>query len=106
MSMLANFLQAIAQILDTILYLIIILILVRALISWVNPDPYNPIVQFLRRSTDPLLKPFRKILPPWRTGGIDFSPFMATLVLVFLKIFIVQSLLDYVFRLRGGRGFL
>jgi YggT family protein len=100
MFVLANFLMAVAQILDMVLNFGIILILIRALISWVNPDPYNPIVQVLYRSTEPLLRPFRRLLPPWRTGGIDFSPFVATLLLVFVKILVVQTILDYAATLR------
>jgi len=102
MYVLANFLSALAQILDMVLNFFIIIILIRALISWVSPDPYNPIVQFLYRATEPLLRPFRKLLPPWRTGAIDFSPFLATLLLVFIKILVVQSILDYAYQLKGG----
>lgn len=105
MFVLANFLVAIAEILNMILNFLIILILIRAFISWVNPDPYNPIVRFLHSSTEPMLRPLRRLLPPWRTGGIDFSPFIATLVLVFLRIVVVQSLYDYVASLKRGPFF-
>ncbi|MBI2839616.1 MAG: YggT family protein [Acidobacteria bacterium] len=99
----ANFLSAMAQILDMILQFMIVLIVVRAFISWVNPDPYNPIVRFLHSSTEPMLRPFRRFISPWKTGGIDFSPLIVIVLLVFIRILIVQSLVDWAFRIRGGR---
>jgi YggT family protein len=64
------------------------LVIAAALVSWVSPDPRNPIVQFLYRTTEPILRPFRRILPPRKTGGIDFSPLLVILVIVFLKVFL------------------
>jgi len=61
------------------------LIIITALISWVSPDPRNPIVRFLYRATEPILRPFRRILPPSRTGGIDFSPLLVILLIFFIK---------------------
>ena len=75
----------------------VLLILVRALISWVNPDPFNPVVQFLTRTTEPILNPIRRILPPM---GIDISPVIAFLAIIFLKSFLVSTLLDIGMRLR------
>ena len=49
-------------------------IIAAALITWVSPDPRNPIVTILRQVTEPVLAPARRLLPPWRTGGLDFSP--------------------------------
>ena len=49
-------------------------IIAAALITWVSPDPRNPVVMLLRRVTEPVLAPDRRLLPPWRTGGLDFSP--------------------------------
>jgi len=49
-------------------------IIAAALITWVSPDPRNPIVRVLRQITEPVLAPARRLLPPWRTGGLDFSP--------------------------------
>ncbi|MBE9535769.1 MAG: YggT family protein, partial [Proteobacteria bacterium] len=65
-------------------------IIARAVISWVNPDPYNPIVQFLYKATDPLLYRVRRRMPDF--GGIDFSPIIVILVIVFLQSFLVQTL--------------
>jgi YggT family protein len=69
------------------------IIIIRALISWVSPDPYNPIVQFLRSATDPLLYRVRRWLPV-SFGGIDFSPIIVIAGILFLQAFLVQSLLD------------
>ena len=79
----SNFIAATASIVDIILTILYWLILIRALISWVNPDPLNPIVQFLQRTTEPLLAPIRSILP-WRLRmGIDISPLIAFLLILF-----------------------
>jgi YggT family protein len=75
------FLEVIFAILSVIQWLVII----AAVISWVSPDPRNPIVQFLYRTTEPILRPFRKILPPRRTGNIDFSPILVILLIIFIK---------------------
>jgi YggT family protein len=61
------------------------LVIIAAVISWLNPDPRNPIVQFLYKTTEPLLRPFRRLLPPGRTGGIDFSPLVLILLIVFIE---------------------
>jgi len=92
-----NVLQALAVIVDYVLWLYMWVIIARALISWVNPDPWNPIVQFLQRVTEPVLYPIRR-----RMGfamGIDLSPIIALLVIVFLQVALVQSLKDLAFRM-------
>jgi len=76
------------------------LILIRAVMSWVSPDPFNPIVQFLEKSTEPILYPIRKILPFNFRSGIDISPIIAFLAIMFLKSFLVSTLLDLAARLR------
>lgn len=68
--------------------------------SWVNPDPFNPIVQFLEKTTEPILYPIRKILPFNFKLGIDISPVIAFLVIMFLKSFLVNTLLDLAVRLK------
>lgn len=95
----SNFLGALAHILDIVLTILYWLILVRAVISWVNPDPYNPIVQFLYKTTEPMLYPIRKILPLDFRFGIDISPIIAFLLIFFLKSFLVKTLLDLSLRL-------
>jgi len=79
-------LAAVLEILLILLTMIQWLVIAAALVSWVSPDPRNPIVQFLYRMTEPLLRPFRRILPPSRTGGIDLSPLFVILLVIFLKI--------------------
>jgi YggT family protein len=99
MFILANFLMATATVLSLVLTLYMYLVIARALISWVNPDPYNPIVRFLNNATEPLLRRLRRVLPLF-AGGIDFSPLVVILALYFLEQFLVQSLRDLAFAMR------
>jgi YggT family protein len=69
------------------------IIIAAALISWVNPDPRNPIVMFLRRVTEPVLEPVRRLLPPWKTGGLDLSPLIVLIAIQFIERVILRSLL-------------
>jgi YggT family protein len=100
MFVLSSFLVATAHILDVILTALYWLILVRALISWVNPDPNNAIVQFLYKTTEPILYPIRKMLPVSLRFGIDISPIIAFFAIMFLKSFLISTLLDIAMRLR------
>ncbi|MCK9595277.1 MAG: YggT family protein [Candidatus Omnitrophica bacterium] len=100
MFVLSNLLNAVAQLIGIILTALYWLIIVRALISWVSPDPYNPVVQFLYKVTEPVLYPIRKILPFSLKFGIDISPVIAFLAIIFLKSFLVASLIDLSVRLR------
>jgi YggT family protein len=88
------FLGAVLEVFFAILSVIQWLVIIAAVISWVNPDPRNSIVQFLYRTTEPILRPFRKILPPRRTGGIDFSPILVILLILFLKVFLRSLFLN------------
>ena len=92
MIILANFLAALAKIADIALTLYMWIIIGRAVISWVNPDPYNAIVRFLTSVTEPVLYPIRRRLPSM--GGIDFSPILVILAIIFIQSFLVQSLAD------------
>ena len=94
-----NFIAAIAVILNYLFTILTWLIIIRALLSWVNPDPYNLIVQFLHRVTEPILRPLRRIIPIHNIG-IDISPIIAILCLWFAKLFIVRTLFDLALRLR------
>ena len=67
-------------------------IIAAALISWVNPDPRNPIVMFLRQVTEPVLSPIRRLLPPWKTGGLDLSPLIVLLAIQFVERVILSTL--------------
>jgi YggT family protein len=66
------------------------IVIIAALVSWVNPDPRNPIVRFLHAVTEPLFRPFRRLLPPSRTGGIDLSPIFVILVIFLLSRFLAR----------------
>jgi YggT family protein len=78
---------SLARLVDLAFNIYIFIVIARALISWVSPDPYNPIVRFLHNATDPVLYRLRRLLP-FSTGGIDFSP----MILIFL-LYLVQGLL-------------
>jgi YggT family protein len=93
MFVVSNFLIAIARILDIGLSLYMYIIIARALISWVNPDPYNPIVRFLNSITEPVLFRIRRKLPLF-FGGMDFSPIVVILAIIFIQSFVVQSLVE------------
>jgi len=93
-----NVLEGIATILGWVLEIYMWVIIIRALISWVNPDPWNPIVQFLQRATDPVLYQIRKRLGMGNMG-FDFSPIIAILLIWFLQIAVVGSLKDLAIRM-------
>ncbi len=93
-----NFLLAIAQLLDFLLTIYMWIIIGRAIISWVNADPYNPIVRFLYEATEPVLSRIRRVLP-FSFGGIDFSPMVLILGIMFLQSFLVQTLKQLAMRM-------
>ena len=97
MFVVGNTLLGLATVLDYALSFYSWIIIARALISWVNPDPWNPIVQFLERATEPVLTPIRRLVG-WRMG-MDLSPMIAILILVFLQYAVVQSLRDIAVRM-------
>ena len=96
MFILGNFLMAMAQVLDYILNAFMWILFVRVLLSWVNPDPFNPIVQFLYRITEPVLEPIRRRLPMM---AVDISPIIASIIVVFLRKFLIRTLIDIAVRL-------
>jgi len=98
MFILANFLKAIAAVLDVALTIYMWVIIIRALISWVNPDPYNPIVRFLYAITEPVLYRIRRYLPVV-FGGFDLSPMVVILCIIFLQKFLVSTLYQLAYRL-------
>jgi len=95
---LRHLLVALAQVLNLVLTMYMWLIIARALISWVNPDPYNPIVRFLYNVTEPVLAWLRQRLP-LVYSGLDLSPLLVLLAIVFLKNFLIASLLDLAHRI-------
>ncbi len=92
-----NLLRAIAQIINMVLNIYMWIVIIAALISWVNPDPYNPIVRFLYRATEPVFQRVRRFIPPM--GGIDLSPLVVLLAIYFLQYFLVTTLLQLSVRL-------
>ncbi len=82
----AYFFTALANLVDLLLVIYMWVIIARAIVSWVSPDPYNPIVRFLYRVTEPVLRPVRERLPI--AMGLDFSPMLVLLVLYFLQRFL------------------
>ena len=93
MFIVSNFIYAIAVVIDYVLFFFMIIVIARAVLSWVNPDPYNPIVRFIHSITEPVLYNVRKRIPAI-FGGIDFSPVIVILIIYFLQIFVVASLKD------------
>src|SRR6266850_8363113 len=91
MFVLANLLHAIATVLDIVLQMLLIIIFINAILSWVRPDPNNPIIVFLDRVSDLVCNPIRRLFPT-TFSGIDFAPFIAMLVILFVKMFLVESL--------------
>lgn len=98
MFIVSNFLIAVAKIIDIGLSLYMWLIIIRAIISWVNPDPYNTLVRFLTATTEPVLSPIRRRLPLF-FGGFDFSPVLVIMAIFFIQTFFVQSLLQLAVRM-------
>jgi YggT family protein len=99
MFLIGNLLAAVATLLSYALWLYMWIVIARAVISWVSPDPYNPIVQFLYRATEPVLEPIRRKIPGGGFG-IDFSPLILILAIYFVQMFLVGSLRDIALRLR------
>lgn len=93
MFIIANFLVAVASVLDWVLWAFMWIIVARAILSWVDADPYNPVVRFLHSTTEPVLHRVRRVFP-LQTGGIDLSPILVFIAIIFLQRFLIQSLYD------------
>src|SRR5437867_5372453 len=91
MFVIGNLVQAIAVVLDVVLQALLLVVLINALLSWVRPDPSNPIVMTLERISDLVCNPIRRLFPT-AVSGIDFAPFIAMLAIWFLKMFLVDTL--------------
>ena len=91
MYIIGYFLSALATVLDYALIFYMWVVIAGAVLSWVSPDPYNPIVRFIHNLTEPVLYRVRRWLPFGFTG-IDFSPLVVLLVIIFLRTFLVNSL--------------
>ena len=99
MCVVSNFLVAVAEVLRWVLNIFMWIVIARAILSWVNPDPYNPIVRFIHNVTEPVLYQIRKRIP-LNFGGIDFSPIIVLLAVIFLQQFVVASLVELARSLR------
>jgi len=100
MFILGNLFEALAVILDKALWLYSIVVFIAVMISWVSPDPFNPVVQFLRSVTQPVFDWIRGRLPFAVVGMLDLSPIILLLFLWFARQFLVKSLFDLAFHLR------
>ena len=98
MFFLGNFFKAVAVVLDYGLNFYMYIVIAGAILSWVSPDPYNPIVRFINNATEPVFYQIRKRLPV-NFGGLDISPVIVILAIIFCQTFIVNSLLKLAFNL-------
>jgi len=96
-----NLFVAIARVLDIILEIYKWIVIIAALLSWVNPDPYNPIVRFLYSVTEPVFRPIRRLIG-YRLGPIDISPIVVILAIIFLQSFLVRSIIKLGYMVGGG----
>ncbi len=99
MFIIGNLIGALAHILDWLLMALQVALILRVIFSWANADPYNGLVRAIGAVTEPLLAPFRKLLPPWKLHGWDLSPVCAFLCLWFLQLFLVRTLYDLAARM-------
>lgn len=90
-----NFLAALARIIHLVLMLYLWVIIIRAVLSWVNVPSLYPVALVFYRLTEPVLRPFRRLVPPRKLGGIDISPIIVGLLIVFIDSFLVSSLALY-----------
>jgi len=91
----------IARIVDLLLEAYKWVVIVSALLSWVNPDPYNPIVRFLYSVTEPVFRPIRRLIG-YRLGPIDISPIIVILAIIFIQSFLVRTLIKVGYKFGGG----
>jgi len=101
MFILGNLIIAIADILDIALTVYMWILIISAVISWVNPDPYNPIVRTLYLLTEPVLRPIRRLIG-YRLGPLDISPMIAILAIYFIKKFLIVSLIEFGYKIKRG----
>lgn len=99
MFVVSNLMLALARLLELVLWAYFWIVIARAVLSWVSPDPFNPIVRFLYRVTEPVLRPIRRRLPTFQMG-LDLSPMLVILAIYFLQAFLVESLRDLALSLR------
>ena len=96
----SNLLFGVARVLDAVLNLYFWIVIVSAVLSWVNPDPYNPIVRILRNLTEPVFYRVRKWIPFTYVGGLDLSPVVVLLAIQFINAVLIQSLYQFAMTVR------
>ncbi len=101
MFVLGDLIVSVARVVDILLDAYKWIIIIAALITWVNPDPYNPIVRFLHKVTEPVLRPIRRMIG-YRLGPIDISPIIVILGIIFIQSFLIRSLIKIGYRFGGG----
>ena len=99
MFVLSNFIYALAELVYYVLHAYLIIVIARAVLSWVSPDPYNPIVRFIHGVTEPVLRPIRDRLPTVGMG-LDLSPVVVLLALKVAEWVVVDNLRDLALSLR------
>lgn len=104
MILFGNFLNAVSRILHIILMITMWVVIIRALLSWVNVPSLYPVVVVLHNLTEPLLRPVRKWVPPYKLGGIDISPIIVILLIIFIDTFLVSALSVYAEQLLRKMG--
>jgi YggT family protein len=91
-------LSTLVEVINLVFQIYIFIVIARALVSWVNPDPYNPIVRFLHQATDPVLDRIRRVIPS-QFGGIDFSPIILLIGLSLVRRLLLELLTQLAYRL-------
>lgn len=100
MFIIGNFIIAVAKILDIVFTVYSFIVIIAAILTWVNPDPYNPLVRFIYGITEPVLRPIRRLLP--QRLPVDISPLILLVIIYFLQKFLIQSLMEIGYRIKGG----
>lgn len=101
MLIVGNLLMAVGRIADMLLDIYKWVVIIAALISWVSPDPYNPIIRFLRNVTEPVFRPIRRLLGN-RLGPVDISPIVVILAILFIQMVLIRSLIEIGIKIKGG----
>ena len=101
MLIIGNLLIAVAEIINMLLNVYYWVVIIAALISWVNPDPYNPVVRFLRAVTEPVFRPIRRLIG-YRLGPVDISPIIVILAIFFVQKFLIRTILEIGYKIKGG----
>jgi YggT family protein len=105
MILFANFLLAASRIIHIVLMVYIWIIVGRVIFSWIKVPSLYQVAVIIYRVTEPVLKPVRKYIPPYKMGGLDISPMIIILILWFIDIFVVRSMTLYAYQILRGHNF-